>query len=464
MKRIDKIVSAVLAAVVLFVSCDEQLEIAPIGFLSDENTFETVDNLQQGLNAAYTGMTSELNLQFDIMTDEVKPGADNGGQYINFYNFNLNAQSGESGAHWTSNYGMINSVNRVLQGAESVEVAAEDQAEYNNILGQLYALRAFGHFQLLTWFSTDYTDDSSLAVPYVDFVVTIEELPRNTVGEVVAGINADIAQARTFLSGTNGNIIMNQDALTAMEARMNLYLENFDVALTKAQELIDAYPLANRGEYEGIFADSDNTEVILKARRVAGNFPVGGYYYFTGSAGPFLEMSNGLYDALDPADIRYDVNFWEDSSDPENNSHLIGKYTGPGFLNDLKIFRVSEMYLIKAEALARTNDLESAGETIKEIRDARFGADTPAPVYTSVNDALSGILGERRIELAFEGHRYLDIRRLRNVLNIGITRDARDCPTGNCELPATDYRFNLPIPLAELNANENMVQNPGYGS
>jgi hypothetical protein len=464
MKNIFKKISVFCAVIIFTSACDDQLDIPPIGFLSDENTFETVENLQQGLNGAYATLTSRFNITFDIITDEVKPGADNGGQFINFYNFNLNNQSGEAANHWTNNYAVINQVNRVLGGAELLEVDASEQAEYDNILGQLYALRAYAHFQLLTWFSTDYTDGGSLAVPYVDFVVTIEELPRNTVSEVVAGINADMAQAESLLSSSNSNIFMNQDFVTAMRARMNLYLENFSVAQTNAQELIDKYSLANRAQYEAMYADSDNTEIIFKVRRVTGDFPIGGVWYFTGSAGPFLEMSNGLYDALDPTDIRFNVNLWEEESDPANNSHLIGKYIGPGFLNDLKVFRVSEMYLIKAEAQARNNQLTEAATTLKAIRDARFGSDTVLDVYGSVNDALTAILAERRVELAYEGHRYLDIKRLRNVLNIGISRDARDCPTGNCDLPASDFRFNLPIPLPELNANSNMVQNPGYGS
>jgi hypothetical protein len=446
-------------------SCDDQIDIDPIGFLSDENTFETVENLQQGLNGAYARLaTQQNNIQFDIMTDEVKVGADNGGQYINFYNFNLNNQTGEAAAHWTSNYGVINQVNRVLDGVETVELEEGDQATLDNILGQLYALRAYAHWELLQWFATSYTDGSALAVPYVDFVVTIEELPRNTVSEVMAGINADIAQAENLLSGGNGITLVNRDMLTALKARMNLYTENFTEAQNFAQQLIDKYDLADQDQYEAMFNDADNTEVIFKLRRVAGNFPIGGIWYFTGSAGPFLEMSNGLFDALDQVDVRYRVNLWEEESDPDNNSHLVGKYTGPGFLNDLKVFRVSEMYLIKAEAQARTNQLGAAAQTLKELRDARFPNPSDLETFGSEVEAVNAILAERRLELAFEGHRYLDIRRTRDLTGRGIVRDPRDCPDGNCELAPSDFRFNLPIPLAELNANDNMVQNPGYGS
>lgn len=470
MKSIFKKVSVLIGAVLVTLSCDEQLDIDPIGFLSDANTFETVDNLQQGLNGAYGRVaTQQNNIVFDIITDEVKVGLDSGGQRVNFYTFNLNNQSGEAAAHWTSNYGVINQVNRVLEASDpatnpALVVEDGEQAELNNIRGQLFALRAYSHWELLQWFATSYTDGSALAAPYVDFVVTIEELPRNTVSEMLTGINADIAQARSLLSSSNSVIEMNQDFLTALEARIALYTENFGVAQTKAQELINKYPLANRTQYEAMFNDEDNTEVIFKLERVTGDFPIGGVWVFTGSGNAFLEMSNGMYDALNPADIRYDVNFIEEDSDPANNLHYIGKYTGPGFLNDLKVARVSEMHLILAEAQARTGGLDDAAQTLKGIRDARFGLDTTVDSYANATEAVNAILDERRIELAYEGHRYLDIRRTRALTGTGIVRDTRDCPTGACNLLPDDFRFNLPIPLAELNANDNMVQNPGYGS
>ena len=125
-----------------------------------------------------------------------------------------------------------------------------------------------------------------------------------------------------------------------------------------------------------------------------------------------------------------------------------------------KVFRVSEMYLIKAEAQIRTGQLAESKITLKQLRDARFGIDTPLPAYDSADAGLNLILQERRIELAFEGHRYLDLKRFGRSLN----RSLADC--GNldnaCQIPSSDKRFTLPIPLVELNANDLIVQNPGY--
>jgi len=71
-------------------------------------------------------------------------------------------------------------------------------------------------------------------------------------------------------------------------------------------------------------------------------------------------------------------------------------------MNDLKVFRSSEMLFILAEARADAGDLAGAAALIKQLRDARFGSDQALPVYASQADAFGAILDERRIELALE--------------------------------------------------------------
>ncbi len=89
---------------------------------------------------------------------------------------------------------------------------------------------------------------------------------------------------------------------------------------------------------------------------------------------------------------------------------------------------------------------------------ARIGGFDPASEGNESGSALlDAILVERRRELAFEGHRWHDLKRR----NLPIVRGA-DCSATQCELPADDYRFTLPIPQVELAGNVNMEQNPGY--
>ena len=88
---------------------------------------------------------------------------------------------------------------------------------------------------------------------------------------------------------------------------------------------------------------------------------------------------------------------------------------------------------------------------------------TPLSSFSNLEDAINEILTERRLELAYEGHRYIDLKRTRSITNDGIDRDGADCGGSiPCNLIATDYRFTFPIPVAELNANTNITQAPGY--
>jgi hypothetical protein len=87
------------------------------------------------------------------------------------------------------------------------------------------------------------------------------------------------------------------------------------------------------------------------------------------------------------------------------------------------------------------------------------------PVYANAQAAWADILLERRKELAFEGHRYLDIKRLAALAgNQGITRDNTDDDILDqpLTLPLSDYRWTLPIPQLEVAGNVSIQQNPGY--
>ncbi len=471
MKKINNLI-LICGLIFASYSCEDAMDIEPVGSLIGDVTFETLVDLQLGLNGAYARYNPESEILINsVFTDNCKPGYDNGGQEINFYNWALTAGDGNTTGLWNSNYSLINQCNRVLEAAELLNVDASEQAEMDNLKGQLYTLRAVAHLTLASYFTTDYLDGNALSVIISDRVPEVTEtLPRNTNSEIFTFIESDLTMASSLLAATQtDNKYISQDFVTGLKARMAL-LQNDSSAIGYAQTLIDSYPLANQLQYSSTFLDSDNTEVIFKATRTSGL--IGGLWYFTNSAGPFIEASNSLYNAFDSSDVRLTVNINFSSnnsgpSEPENNIHLINKYPGnaSAFLSDVKVMRVSEMYLIKAESQVTGNDLNGAAETLKELRDARFGSSTALDSYSSQAAAYDAVLKERRLELAFEGHRYLDIKRFKTRLNSGINRDALDCASGgNCIMLPSDHRLTLPIPQVELNANSSIIQNPGYAN
>ena len=454
-----------------FTSCNDALDILPADSIPAENAFTSVADLQNGLNAIYGQYDPSNTIDYSSnFVDDTKIGADNGGQKVSFHNWVLQSNATESQSMWLNCYATINSINRVLTAAASITPSSTEQAQYNKILGDCYALRAFLHLEVLSYYGVNY-DAAAAGVPYVDFVVVFEQLPRNTAGEVFAAINDDLNTAAGLVNASfTDNGYVTQDFITAVRARAALYSGDPTTALTATQSLIADYPLANQIQYVNMFGDdSDNTEVIFKLYRTDGNNDqrIGGVWHFTGTGGAFMEMSNGFFDLVssNPSDIRFPVNV-DPASNPGANLHQIGKYLGKGgfdYLNDVKVFRVSEMYLIRAEILAKQGDYPGAALLLKNIRDARTGSSTTLSSFTDLVSAMDEILTERRLELAFEGHRYIDLKRTRSITNAGIERDPADCGGSTpCSLAGNDYRFTFPIPVAELNGNPNITQAPGY--
>lgn len=467
MKKIKNILQIiVLLTGTLFVqSCEDQLEIPPNSNVIASVAFTNVDDLQAALNTLYlTYSTAPIEFN-SISSDNARIGIDNGGQDLQLLNFLLNPSDGIVSNMWTSRYLLVNRASRIIEASQLIEFESTEQSRVNDILGQAYALRALGHFELYQYFTPDYTDGAGLCVPAVDFVVTTENLPRNTVDEVMTLIDTDLTTSSSLLdNGRNENIFITQDFITALRARKALYQGNYSTALTEANKLIAKYPLADQTQYEDMWFDQDETEVIFKFARVQGNAGIGFIWHFSGG-GPTIEMSKELFDILNTnqTDIRYSTLLNDERLNED--VYLIGKYPrvpGLEFLRDLKLFRVSEMYLIKAEVEIRNSDFASAQTTLKNLIDARYGQATTAPNISSINEGLDFVFDERRLELAYEGHRWLDHKRL----NKDIVRITDDCQNldNACTLPSSDIRFTFPIPIGEINANPNMVQNPGYSN
>lgn len=479
------------------VACNDAIEIDQPGRLDADAAFQTVADLQAGLFGVYDQFDLSPDIAFQsIFTDELSIGFDNGGQGLADYGFVLNAGSTAPAVFWTNGYDQLNAASRLIEASEIIEIEDGEQALFNQILGEAYALRAWGHFIMLSYFSTDYTDDNALSIINLDFVPTIDQqLLRNTNGETFALIDSDLDRANSLLSNATDDVTrINKDFIIALRARIAAYRQDYTTAASLSQQLISKYPLANRAEYEAMFLDTSDGEVIFKLERTnndtydgqgaTGSPTAGGWagarFAFvdaTLSGSPYFEMGRSLFNLMDPADVRYDVNVaptslidpdYETNQNPATDILVIQKYPGSEgqpLMNDLKIFRASEMYLIRAEAAVAQGSLGLAAELIQDIHNARFGTTTDLPSYASATEAYAAILTERRVELAFEGHRYLDLKRLGSRANQGVLKDAIDCAfNGACTLSASDYRFTLPLPIVEFNANPGLreQQNPGY--
>lgn len=492
MKNIFKL--SLLALFLGFASCEDATDIIQASELNDDAAYKTVEDLQSGLNGVYAAYgpdsggngDGDMIVFNDLFTDNIKRGLNSSGQGNQEYSFILQPNTGFPNILWSNRYATINFANRVLRAYDrlSPEFNDSDMQTANRIKGQLLALRALCHFDLLQYYTPNYSDPQSPSVIIMDFVPELTDVfPRNNAGEVFEFVNNDLDQANELLGGVNSGDIfyINRDVVKAIKARVALFEGNYELAGSLADELIDAYPLVdNAGQFEQIWddtfidvpgADAAGREVIFALARIQGDNDIAGNFYANQTdidGSPFYEMSNQLLDLYSNNDARKSI--WVDPSSVLTGSDriiLINKYPGGpagNLINHVKVFRTAEMYLIRAESEARAGNLAGAAQSLKALRDKRITPAPAAPVFASEDDALTEILLERRKELCFEGHRYLDLKRLGGELGIGINRDSRDCGSFSapCGLPANDYRFTLPIPLNETSPNPTIEQNPGY--
>ena len=490
MKNIFKFIYACL--ILSIVSCNDAIDIEQPGRLGAENAFQDVSDLRAGLLGAYNFLdtTNEIGLTA-ALTDESHRGKENGGQNNDELNFNINSSNGYVSRIWGSNYGAIGLANRVIEAAASID-STEDQDEYDNVLGQAHAIRAYAHFQILTYFSPDYTDDSALAGIIVTSTVEdiFESRARSTNGEFYTLINSDLDIASDLINTSEGVTFMGDDFVTALRARMAAYRGQYAIADGYAESLLADYSIATKDQYTSMYDDIDFTEVIFSLERAIGdsydNQGTGGggwagslfaFVDATSSGSPFMEMSRSVYNILagtDDVRLTRNLNVDEstiDSSYQTNDNYLnddvllVFKYPGGAqpLLNDLKVFRASEMLLIRAEAAADAGEYDEAAAFLNQLRNARYGSDQiPGYSFTTEEVAFGAILDERRLEFLFEGHRWVDLKRLGVRGNRTIDRDEKESENYPDEISNTDYRFTLPIPLSETTANSGVEQNIGY--
>nr|WP_317631183.1 RagB/SusD family nutrient uptake outer membrane protein [uncultured Flavobacterium sp.] len=488
MKKI--FVSSFLVLAMALTGCQDAIDIIQKGELSEEKAFQTINDLTNGLNVVYGQLDNYTQIELNsVWTDEVGIGYDNGGQGLDGdYTFSMTSGNGFAAGIYQSAMYTINRANRIIRASQNfTNLSAADQEIVDDIVAQCKFIRAYAHFQLLTYYTVDLKDSNALGCPIVDFVPDItDKINRSTIGEVLTFIQEDLDFANDNLINTSSNIFASPNAVKALKSRIALFTGDYPTAITLSNELIAEYPLANRMMYKNIWLDLANNGVIFKMERAINGATIGQIWQskdhtITGSS--FYEVGRSLFNKLSDQDIRKEVivnltpgtgsvidpDYANSSNYKQSDKLLINKYPGSHGqfrLNDLKIFRVEEQYFIKAEALARTNDLAGAAAAVQAIVDVRYNAGAaPVQSYSSLSQALAAILDERRIELAFEGHRFVDLKRLGVEAGRGIDRDPKDMELIGTTVspPATDsYKFTLPIPAREITINPELVQNPGY--
>lgn len=457
-------------------SCTKQLNILPKDQVDAAAVYTSVSNLNQAVLGVYADWREEPLVRIgSVLSDECRIGAKNSGIGLtgsgqNLFRWAFTSNDQEVADPWTNGYLIINRVNLVLASIDKVPVSnAAEQTKKLNLKGELLAIRAFQHFDLYRVYGySGVYDTAALAVPYVTGT-NIYDLPaRPKNAAFFKAMKADLAAADSLIS-TNNAVInrMGSNALYALEARVALYTNDWLTAIDRTSKVIGKVPLASVADFPAIWTDQSTAEVIFKLSRTnQSSIRPGDLWYNISYGTQLFAPSTALMNTYDTAeDVRYHSYFLTDTVPGSQGKLLdqISKYqgtTGAQNLNDLKVFRAAEMYLIRAEAYARTGDLTDATKDLNTLRAQRITGYQPI-IYSSLPDLIAAILLERYKELPYEGHRYFDLKRI----GLNIVRQAADLPAGstnNILTPSAMY-YNIPIPQSEVLANPAIrPNNPGW--
>jgi hypothetical protein len=251
-------------------------------------------------------------------------------------------------------------------------------------------------------------------------------------------------------------------------ARVALYAKDYTTAISMANTVITQFPLASRANYPGIWNDSRFDEVIWSIQNNTGDpgapspsADIMSFRFDRSSFNAHPSLIN-LYDKTN--DIRFNTFYFVRNTQGGVDNYGVKKFQGKGTASDnlvnFKVFRTSEMYLIRAEAYAQTSRPAEANQDLSALKTARINGYVHIPLVGQ--QLLDEIQNERRRELAVEGHRWFDLKRTTRILNRPITGTGNPNPNVKTSLPANSPKWVWPIPEVERRANPDFEQNPGY--
>jgi len=462
-KKLYQTYTLVLSILILSASCTK-LDLQPTDIIDPSKAYRNINDINMGILGVYALVDyTQISLNATVTDEATYPTENNVGN-SDAYRWLYNPSSGSVTSLYGIYYQAIDRANRTLAGLEALTFTGADVPTASRYKGELLALRAYLHFELLRAYAASY-QAGALGVPYMK-VSDIGYPARDNFEVVVSNIKADLAEAKTLMpvTSTDKTRISNRTIVAAIQARTALYEKNWTDAATYSSEVIAAAPLATKAQFPGIWTDANDNEVIWKLKRVGTTDSRVGDFFFRQTGGivlyaPALKLINTFDQVNDlryPAYIKFDATRTGTKSPYLVNKYIGGTSTAPG-LTDIKLFRTAEMYLIRAEARAESTG-DAAGD-LNALRAARINGYTNS-TFADKPALIDAIYTERYKELAFEGHRFYDLKR-RNLPVQRLAADAANA-SGAVTLLPTQAQYSFPIPAQEVLINKNTVQNPKY--
>lgn len=483
-----------LAVLLIFSSCEKEfLDTYPTTAVSATDALASTGNAYAALNGIHRIMYVQYDAQGQagegsnnlfrdyLGEDIVFPRAGGSTAYVGIMRWqdHRNVNDGDPRYVYRFYYRIIANANVLINGIDNTPGAQSDR---DIIKGQALAYRAWAHFQLVQLWGKRYDanakPNNQLGVPLI-LTNTLEGQPRATVEEVYTQVNQDLDQAIVLLegysrSGSAAKSNLDVSVAQGIKARVALTQQNWAVAATAAAAARKGFTLMDNNAYLSGFNDITNPEWIWGSRQISDHNTFF-YSYFAYISANFNStvlrtqpraINANLWEAISNTDIRKKCWDKTGASVPvppggarvayQNNKFLAASSSLS--IGDVPLMRAAEMYLIEAEALARSGDENGARQalfTLVSNRDPNYVLST-----NSGQALIDEIMFNRRVELWAEGFRFTDLKRLNLPLNRNGIPNHLAAIIAVYDIPAGSVDWEWLFPQDELNTNPNIVQNP----
>lgn len=452
-------------------SCEKMLEINPKQSIDADGALTNEKAIEASTNGVYARLreVSLFGRDLIVIPDVLADNAFNTGAGNRLIR-EWNNQAGSHVSNWRYSYYAINQINLNLEALESFE-GAED---FNNrIKGENLFLRALLYHNLVRVYAYDPTATIASrdrgGVPIVSKgVIKVDDIEfktRSSVADVYKLIYADLTEAYDLLAKVKvarAPHFATQGAVAALFSRVALYNGDYKRVITEGNNAlnsgvatlpgVDALVASWRSEvhpesfFEIPFATADNigSNESLRATYMTRTTVDG----TSAASHGVITVNDKLYALYETADLR--LNFFKKGLSANKDRYEVNKFAsknGVPNLDNVPVIRMAEVVLNLAEAYAKDGKTDLANEQLNKIR-TRASLDM---VNLNGQDLLDEILLQRRLEFAFEGHRFFDLKRN----GLPIIKE-----TGNLDFE--DYRILSRIPVREIEIIGEIEQNYGY--
>lgn len=361
--------------------------------------------------------------------------------------------AGSVASDWEGCYKRIFITNTVLQMIENIN-ANENPVAWNNVKGSALFFRSFNYFKLAQLFCKPY----DAATAQVDKGLILKLSPevneiakRSTIQQSYDLIINDLQLALPLLPvrplqlfKTRPSKIAAYALLSRIYLSMGKYAESeryADSVLSNPVELINLNTLDENAVFP---FQRFNEEVIFHALALNNSL--------LATIGNTSNLDMSFYNSFNDNDLRKKLWFTDVPSHLYKGSLTCDRFSFKGI-------GTAEIYLNKAECLARRSQVTEAMNTLNHLLEKRWRVNVSTPLTaTNETQAMNIILEERKKELCFQGIRWIDLRRL-NLEGKYTTTLNRKVGTQNFTLPPNDPRYTYPIPPSEIIFND-VEQNP----